>query len=147
MSVEVKDPDWFGRVLRHAVGLAGHATQAAYAEACGVSLNTVVNVLTGSRWSYRQSTVQALAGGLVVPTGRLVRLAGTDRPRDAAVAALRLMADDDSTAGDAVQGEAARFLVSVEGVDPSTVEAALGATIARLARRKGAGRASLRVVR
>lgn len=143
MSVEVKDPDWFGRVLRHAVELAGHPTQAAYAEACGVSLNTVVNVLTGSRWSYRQSTVQALAGGLGVPTAGLVRLAGTDRPRDVAVAAQRLMA----ATGQAPAVPGAGFLVSVEGVDPSVVEEALAATIARLGRRKGAGRASVRAVK
>lgn len=131
MAVEVRDPVWFGRVLRHAVAVRGFATQPDFAAACPVSLNTVVNVLTGSRSSYQVGTFDRLAAGLGVPASALVHCAGTSRPRDVAVAAQRLL----DVAGP-VPGRVS-FVVTADGADPSVLEAALKAAAAAFAQTTG----------
>lgn len=131
MAVEVRDPVWFGRVVRQAVAVRGFATQADFAAACSVSLNTVVNVLTGSRASYQVGTFDRLAGGLGVPGPALVRCAGTSRPRDVAVAAQRLLEAPSPRPGQVA------FVVTADGVDASVLEAALRAAVAAFAQTTG----------
>ena len=133
MAVEVRDPVWFGRVVRQAVAVRGFATQADFASACSVSLNTVVNVLTGSRAAYQVATFDHLAAGLAVPAPALVRFAGSSRPRDIAVAAQRLL--DAPSPG---PGQVS-FVVTADGpgVDASVLEAALRAAVAAFAQTTG----------
>ena len=127
MAVQVRDPAWFGGVVRAAMALRGHATQADLAEASGLSLNSVVNVINGSRGSYRLATIESLATGLGVPASRLVQCAtGSTRRRKPADAAEELL---DHAPG---RGQSA-FVVTVEGLDSSVVETALGAALASLA--------------
>ena len=135
MAVEVRDPVWFGRVLRHALAVRGFATQADFAAACSVSVNTVVNVLTGSRSSYQLGTVERVASGLGIPGSVLVRCAGVDRPRDVAVAAQRLL---DGPREDAAGTGRVSFVVTAEGADASVLEAALRAAVAAFAQTTGA---------
>lgn len=154
----VRDPAWFAEVVRHASALAGHPTQAALADAAGLSLNTVVNVVTAARGSYRPGTLEQLAGGLGVEASRLLACATTGtgiRPHrsppagraswagaTAVDAAARLRAphapDDGFPSSDAV------FVVSVEGVEASVVEQALAATLARLAKRHAGAQVRVR---
>lgn len=126
VAVEVRDPRWFGHVVRTALVLRGHATQAELAAASGLSLNSVVNVITGARSSYRRATIEALATGLGVPASGLVRCATAGpqgrRPADAAAELL-----------DHEPGRGQGFLVTVEGLEASVVEAALRAALASLA--------------
>lgn len=138
MAVEVRDPQWFGNVVRAAQALRGYPTQADLAAAAGLSLNSVVNVITGARPSYRLATIEALASGLGVPASRLVRCAtSSPRRRTPADAAAELL---DAEPG---RGQAA-FLVTVEGLDASVVEAALGAALASLASTRPGAHVSLR---
>jgi transcriptional regulator with XRE-family HTH domain len=138
VAVEVRDPQWFGGVVRAALGLRGYSTQAALASAAGLSLNSVANVITGARPSYRLATIEALASGLGVPASRLVRCAtgspGRRAPADAAAELLDAGPD---------RGQAA-FLVTIEGLDASVVEAALGAALASLASTRPGAHVSLR---
>lgn len=153
----VRDPDWFGQVVRHAGALAGHSTQAGLADAAGLSLNTVVNVVTGAREAYRPATLDRLAAGLRVDPGRLLACATTgtgeppaNSPRGgpgswvgvAAVDAAARLATPGPLAD--LPGSGAVFVVSVDGVDPSEVERALAATLARLGSRHPRARSTLR---
>ena len=140
MAVEVRDPQWFGAVVRAALALRGHATQADLAAASGLSLNSVVNVITGARPSYRLATLEALASGLGVPASRLVKCAtGSPRRRTPADAAAELLEQQPG------RGQAA-FLVTAEGLDASVVEAALGAALASLASTRPGAHVSVRPV-
>jgi hypothetical protein len=123
VAVVVRDPSWFAAVIRHAASLRGYPTQAALAEAGGLSLNSVVNVVTGARASYRQATVEHLATGLGVPSGRLVAYAATGGDGDPLAAAQALL---DPVPADGVVS----FVVTVEGLDASVVETALAAALA-----------------
>ncbi|MDP1878440.1 MAG: helix-turn-helix domain-containing protein [Actinomycetota bacterium] len=156
----VRDPEWFGQVVRHAGSLAGHSTQAGLAEAAGLSLNTVVNVVTGARGSYRPATLASLANGLGIDPGRLLACATTgtgNRPRGmgaaapggagswVGVAAVDAAARLATPAGlEDVPGSGAVFVVSVQGVDASVVEQALAATLARLGTRHPHARSTVR---
>lgn len=138
MAVEVRDPRWFGAVVRAALALRGHATQADLAQASGLSLNSVVNVITGARPSYRLSTMESLASGLGVPASRLVRCAtGSARRRTPTDAAAELLEQPPG------RGQAA-FLVTAEGLDASVVEAALGAALAALGSTRTGAHLSMR---
>lgn len=140
MAVEVRDPDWFGHVVRAALVLRGHPTQADLAAASGLSLNSVVNVITGARPSYRLATIEALATGLGVPASALVKCAtGSPRRRTPADAATELLEQPPA------RGQAA-FLVTAEGLEASVVEAALGAALASLASTRPGAHISVRPV-
>lgn len=125
MAVTVRHPSWFGAVIRQAMALRGHHTQAGLATAAGLSVNTVVNVVTGARDSYRPSTIEHLAHGLSVPASALVALAASTRRPDPFTAATELLARP------AVRGQVS-FVIDVDGVDASVVEAALVAVLASL---------------
>lgn len=125
MSVTVRNPLWFGDVVRQASTLRGYATQADLAEASDLSLNSVVNVVTGARGSYRPATIERLAYGLDVDTSDLVALACSTRRRDAFGAARDLVARS------ARLGQA-HLEIEVEGDDLSVVETALSAVLAAL---------------
>lgn len=143
----LRDPAWFADVVRHASDLTGHATQAALAEASGLSLNTVVNVVTAARPSYRPGTLEQLATGLGVDPVRLLACATTGtatrtRSRRTGVGSWAGMSAVDAaahlTAPDVLASAStsgAVFVVSVDGVEASVVERALAATLARLAKR------------
>ena len=145
----LRDPAWFAEVVRHASDLTGHPTQAALAEASGLSLNTVVNVVTAARDSYRPGTLEQLATGLGVVPVRLLACATTgtatrSRSRRAGAGSWAGMSAVDAAAhlttpaaiGDALASSSgAVFVVSVDGVEASVVEQALEATLARLAKR------------
>jgi hypothetical protein len=145
----IRDPAWFAEVVRHASDLTGHPTQAALAEASGLSLNTVVNVVTAARSSYRPGTLEQLATGLGVDAVRLLACATTgtatrSRSRRTGVgswAGLNAVDAASHLTTPAAMGDAlasttgAVFVVSVDGVEPSVVEQALEATLARLAKR------------
>ncbi len=138
MAVEVRDPAWFGNVVRAGLVLRGYATQADLAAASGLSLNSVVNVITGARSSYRLATIEALATGLGVPASALVRCATTSpRRRTPGDAAAELL--DHAPR----RGQAA-FLVTAEGLEASVVEAALGAALASLASTQPGAHVSVR---
>jgi hypothetical protein len=153
---QVRDPQWFAQVVRHAAALVGLPTQAALAEAAGVSLNTVVNVVTGARDSYRPATLESLAVGLGVEAGRLRACATTgtatrSRRRvpdsgqawagvSALDAATRLV-DGGAPQSDGVGG--ASFVVRVEGLESSEVERALATALARLAKTRAGARTRL----
>jgi len=140
VAVKVRDPAWFGNVVRAAMALRGHATQADLADAAGLSLNSVVNVITGARDSYRQATIESLASGLGVPASRLVQCAtGSTRRRTPADAAAQLL---DQAPG---RGQSA-FMVTVEGMDSSVVEAALVAALASLASTRPGAHVAVRPV-
>lgn len=144
----VRDPAWFADVVRRASDLTGHPTQAALAEASGLSLNTVVNVVTAARDSYRPGTLEQLATGLGVDPVRLLACATTGtatRPRSrragagswAGLSAVDAAAHLTTPAaiGDALASSSgAMFVVTVDGVEASVVEQALEATLARLAK-------------
>ena len=142
----VRDPAWFADVVRHASDLTGHPTQAALAEASGLSLNTVVNVVTAARSSYRPGTLEQLATGLGVDPVRLLACATTGtatrtRSRRTGVGSWAGMSAVDAaahlTAPDVLASAStsgAVFVVSVDGVEASVVEQALEATLARLAK-------------
>ncbi len=149
----VRDPAWFADVVRHASDLTGHRSQAALAESAGLSLNTVVNVVTAARDSYRPGTLEQLATGLGVDPARLLACATTGtraRPRrartsdaaswagmtalDAAAHLTSQHAIDDAVTS-ASLSSAAVFVVTVDGVEASVVEQALASTLARLAKR------------
>lgn len=139
MAVEVRDPAWFGNVVRAALVLRGHATQADLAAASGLSLNSVVNVITGSRVSYRLATIEALATGLGVPASALVRCAtGSPRRRTPADVAADLLAERAPARGQSA------FLVTAEGLDASVVEAALAAALASLASTRDGAHVAMR---
>lgn len=152
----VRDPAWFGQVVRHAGVLAGHSTQAGLADAAGLSLNTVVNVVTGARDSYRPATLARLAAGLLVDPGRMLACATTGtgtRPRRSrgvpgswaglvAVDAAARLATPGPLAD--LPGPGAAFVVRVAGVDASVVERALAATLARLDRGHPGAQSTLR---
>jgi len=139
VAVEVRDPEWFGDVVRAALVLRGHATQADLAAASGLSLNSVVNVITGARGSYRLATIESLATGLGVPASALVRCAtGSPRRRTPADAAAELL--DHPPTG----GRQSAFVVTTEGLEPSVVEAALGAALASLASTRQGAHVSMR---
>ncbi len=145
----VRDPAWFADVVRHASDLTGHPTQAALAEAAGLSLNTVVNVVTAARDSYRPGTLEQLATGLGVDPVRLLACATTGtatrtRSRRAGAGSWAGMSAVDAAAHlttpaaigeDLAWSSGAVFVVSVDGVEASVVEQALEATLARLAKR------------
>ena len=142
----VRDPAWFADVVRHASDLTGHPTQAALAEASGLSLNTVVNVVTAARSSYRPGTLEQLATGLGVDSVRLLACATTGTAtrtrsrRAGAVSWVGMSAVDAAShltapaALASASSSGAVFVVSVEGVEASVVEQALEATLARLAK-------------
>ena len=142
----VRDPAWFAEVVRHASDLTGHPTQAALAEASGLSLNTVVNVVTAARSSYRPGTLEQLATGLGVDAVRLLACATTGtatrtRSRRTGVGSWAGLSAVDAashlTARDVLASAlttGAVFVVSVDGVKASVVEQALEATLARLAK-------------
>lgn len=152
----VRDPAWFADVVRHASDLTGHPTQAALAEAAGLSLNTVVNVVTAARSSYRPGTLEQLATGLGVDPVRLLACATTGtatRTRSrrtgvgswagmSAVDAAAHLTTPDVLASASTSG--AVFVVSVDGVEASVVEQALEATLARLAKRHAGATARVR---
>ena len=145
----LRDPAWFADVVRHASDLTGHATQAALAEASGLSLNTVVNVVTAARSSYRPGTLGQLANGLGVDPVRLLACATTGtatrtRSRRTGVGSWAGLNAVDAAShlttsaamGDALASSSgAVFVVSVDGVEASVVEQALETTLARLAKR------------
>jgi transcriptional regulator with XRE-family HTH domain len=139
VAVAVRDPAWFAGVVRQALVLRGHATQADLAAASGLSLNSVVNVVTGTREAYRRATFEHLAAGLGVPVSRLVACATGPSRRPARQAAAELM-----TAAPR-RGQAA-FLVTAEGIDASVVEAALGAALASLSSTQPGAHVSMRPV-
>ena len=139
MAVTVRDPAWFGAVVRQALVLRGHATQADLATASGLSLNSVVNVLTGTKDSYRLATLEHLATGLGVPVSRLVACATGPGRRPARQAAAALLD------GAPRRGQSA-FLVTAEGIDGSVVEAALGAALASLSSTQAGAHVSMRPV-
>ena len=144
----VRDPAWFADVVRHASDLTGHPTQAALADASGLSLNTVVNVVTAARSSYRPGTLEQLATGLGVDPVRLLACATTGnatrtRKRGTGTGSWAGMSAVDAAAhlttpaamGDALASSSgAVFVVSVDGVEASVVEQALETTLARLAK-------------
>ena len=155
----IRDPAWFAEVVRHASDLTGHPTQAALAEAAGLSLNTVVNVVTAARDSYRPGTLEQLASGLGVDAIRLLACATTGtgtrprRPRTSDQASCAGMTAVDAAARltmpegiDDVPPSAAVFVVSVDGVDASEVERALAATLARLATRHAGAQTRVRAL-
>lgn len=125
MAVTVLNPQWFGDVVRQASTLRGFATQADLAAASDLSLNSVVNIVTGARGSYRPGTIDRLAHGLDVQTSRLIALATSTRRRDADGAARDLL-DAGARTGQA------RIAIDVEAGDLSVVEAALAAALASL---------------
>lgn len=125
MAVTVRNPQWFGDVVRQASTLRGFATQADLAAASDLSLNSVVNIVTGARGSYRPNTIDRLAHGLDVQTSRLIALATSTRRRDADGAARDLL-DAGARTGQA------RIAIDVEAGDRSVVEAALAAALASL---------------
>jgi transcriptional regulator with XRE-family HTH domain len=125
VSVTVRNPQWFGDVVRQASTLRGYATQADLADASDLSLNSVVNVVTGARGGYRPATIERLAYGLDVDASDLVALACSTRRRDAFGAA------SDLVAGSSRAGRA-HLEVEVEGDDLSVVETALAAALAAL---------------
>ena len=125
MAVTVRNPQWFGDVVRQASTLRGFGTQADLAAASDLSLNSVVNIVTGSRGSYRPGTIDRLAHGLDVQTSRLIALATSTRRRDADGAARDLL-DAGARTGQA------RIAIDVEAGDLSVVEAALAAALASL---------------
>ena len=125
MAVTVRNPQWFGDVVRQASTLRGFATQADLAAASDLSLNSVVNIVTGARGSYRPGTIDRLAHGLDVQTSRLIALATSTRRRDADGAARDLL-DAGARTGQA------RIAIDVEAGDLSVVEAALAAALASL---------------
>jgi hypothetical protein len=143
----VRDPAWFADVVRHTSDLTGHPTQAALAEAAGLSLNTVVNVVTAARSSYRPGTLEQLATGLGVDPVRLLACATTGtatrtRSRRTGVGSWAGMSAVDAAshltapaALTSASSSGAVFVVSVDGVEASVVEQALEATLARLAKR------------
>jgi len=155
---QVRDPAWFAEVVRHTSDLTGHPTQAALAEAAGLSLNTVVNVVTAARDSYRPGTLEQLADGLGVDPVRLLACATTGtstRPRSrssapgswAGMSAVDAAAHLSSPGGlddGRVSASGAVFVVSVDGVDASVVEQALAATLARLGKRHPGARTRVR---
>jgi hypothetical protein len=156
----IRDPAWFAEVVRHASDLTGHPTQAALAEAAGLSLNTVVNVVTAARDSYRPGTLEQLARGLGVDAIRLLACATTGtgtrprRPRTSDQAPWAGMTAVDAAAhlttphpvDDTLPSSAAVFVVSVDGVDASEVEWALAATLARLATRHAGAQTRVRAL-
>lgn len=125
MAVTVRNPQWFGDVVRQASTLRGFGTQADLAAASDLSLNSVVNIVTGARGSYRPGTIDRLAHGLGVQTARLIALATSTRRRDADGAARDLL-DAGARTGQA------RIAIDVEAGDLSVVEAALAAALASL---------------
>lgn len=125
MAVTVRNPQWFGDVVRQASTLQGYGTQADLAAASDLSLNSVVNVITGARGSYRPGTIDRLAHGLGVQTSRLIAVATSTRRRDADGAARDLLETG------ARPGQA-RLAIDVEAGDVSVVEAALAAALASL---------------
>ena len=125
MAVTVRNPQWFGDVVRQASTLRGFGTQADLAAASDLSLNSVVNIVTGARGSYRPGTIDRLAHGLDVQTSRLIALATSTRRRDADGAARDLL-DAGARTGQA------RIAIDVEAGDLSVVEAALTAALASL---------------
>jgi transcriptional regulator with XRE-family HTH domain len=127
VAVTVRNPQWFGDVVRQASTLRGFATQADLAAASDLSLNSVVNIVTGARGSYRPGTIDRLAHGLDVQTSRLIALATSTstRRRDADGAARDLL-DAGARTGQA------RIAIDVEAGDLSVVEAALAAALASL---------------
>ena len=125
MAVPVRHPAWFGAVIRQAMVLRGHHTQAELATASGLSINSVVNVVTGSRDSYRPATIEHLADGLSVPASALVALAASARRPDPFTAATDLLAE--RTLHGAVS-----FVIDIDAGDASVVEAALVAVLASL---------------
>lgn len=125
MAVTVRNPQWFGDVVRQASTLRGFGTQANLAAASDLSLNSVVNIVTGARGSYRPGTIDRLAYGLDVQTSRLIALATSTRRRDADGAARDLL-DAGARTGQA------RIAIDVEAGDLSVVEAALAAALASL---------------
>lgn len=125
MAVTVLNPQWFGDVVRQASTLRGFGTQADLAAASDLSLNSVVNIVTGARGSYRPGTIDRLAHGLDVQTSRLIALATSTRRRDADGAARDLL-DAGARTGQA------RIAIDVEAGDLSVVEAALAAALASL---------------
>ena len=125
MAVTVRNPQWFGDVVRQASTLRGFGTQADLAAASDLSLNSVVNIVTGARGSYRPGTIDRLAHGLDVQTSRLIALATSTRRRDAGGAARDLL-DAGARTGQA------RIAIDVEAGDLSVVEAALAAALASL---------------
>ena len=155
----IRDPAWFAEVVRHASDLTGHPTQAALAEAAGLSLNTVVNVVTAARGSYRPGTLEQLASGLGVDAIRLLACATTgtgtrSRPRTPHQGPWAGMTAVDAAAhlttphaiDNALPSSAAVFVVSVDGVDASEVERALAATLARLATRHAGAQTRVRAL-
>ena len=125
MAVTVRNPQWFGDVVRQASTLRGFGTQADLAAASDLSLNSVVNIVTGSRGSYRPGTIDRLAHGLDVRTSRLIALATSTRRRDADGAARDLL-DTGTRTGQT------RIAIDIEAGDLSVVEAALTAALASL---------------
>ena len=125
MAVTVRNPQWFGDVVRQASTLRGFGTQADLAAASDLSLNSVVNIVTGARGCYRPGTIDRLAHGLDVQTSRLIALATSTRRRDADGAARDLI-DTGARTGQA------RLAIDVEAGDLSVVEAALTAALASL---------------
>lgn len=125
MAVTVRNPKWFGDVVRQASTLRGFGTQADLAAASDLSLNSVVNIVTGARGAYRPGTIDRLAHGLDVQTSRLIALATSTRRRDADGAARDLL-DAGARTGQA------RIAIDVEAGDLSVVEAALTAALASL---------------
>ena len=125
MAVTVRNPKWFGDVVRQASTLRGFGTQADLAAASDLSLNSVVNIVTGARGAYRPGTIDRLAHGLDVQTSRLIALATSTRRRDADGAARDLL-DAGARTGQA------RIAIDVEAGDLSVVEAALAAALASL---------------
>jgi transcriptional regulator with XRE-family HTH domain len=125
VAVTVRNPQWFGDVVRQASTLRGFATQADLAAASDLSLNSVVNIVTGARGAYRPGTIDRLAHGLDVQTSRLIALATSTRRRDADGAARDLL-DAGARTGQA------RIAIDVEAGDLSVVEAALAAALASL---------------
>lgn len=126
MAVTVRNPQWFGDVVRQASTLRGYGTQADLAAACDLSLNSVVNIVTGARDSYRAGTIDRLAQGLAVRTSDVIALATSTRRRDPDGAARDLLAAS-------TRSGQARLVVDIEAGDPSVVEAALAAALASLA--------------
>ncbi|MDO8308946.1 MAG: hypothetical protein Q7V58_11385 [Actinomycetota bacterium] len=125
MAVTVRHPAWFGAVIRQAMVLRGHHTQADLAVASGLSVNSVVNVVTGARDTYRPSTIEHLAHGLSVPASALVALAASTRRPDPFTAAADLLAQPAPHGG-------MSFVIDVDAGDASVVEAALAAVLASL---------------
>ena len=125
MAVPVRHPAWFGAVIRQAMVMRGYHTQADLATASGLSVNSVVNVVTGSRDSYRPATIKHLADGLSVPASALVALAASARRPDPFTAATDLLAERTLHGG-------VSFVIDIDAGDASVVEAALVAVLASL---------------